>query len=90
MNFEQWKAEFEPVIYEDSGAECYDHETCDCEFLYTFDPVELLQNEEHASAMFERRVWTWKENGTIISGLVCERSPLLVTKKPYTEEMEIN
>lgn len=91
MDFDTWKAEFVPVIYEDTGAECYDHETCECEFLYTFSLEELQENEEHATALHESRVWTWNHiDGSITSGLTPDpKADLLVTAKPYTERMII-
>lgn len=104
ITFDQWKAEYQPRIYEDSGAECFDHEECDCEFLYTYELGELpyyLETAEDdkesggdeardnlALAISENRVWTW-EVGRIINGVVSERSDLLVTTKPWTEETEI-
>lgn len=88
MPFETWKSEFVPVVYQDSGAECYDHESCECEFLYTFSMEELIENEEHASAISENRVWTWLNDGAIVSGAI-DGGELLVTAKPYTERMEI-
>lgn len=88
MAFAEWKAEFAPVIYEDSGAECYEHEEeCQCEFLYTFEFSELQENEEHAPAISENRVWTWLPD-SIVSGIT-EGGELLVTAKPYTERIEV-
>lgn len=90
MAFDEWKAEFVPVIYEDSGAECYDHEEkCQCEFLYTFSLEELQEDETHASALNESRVWTWHHlDGTITSGATMGED-LLVTAKPFTQRMEV-
>ena len=89
IEFDTWKAEYEPRIYEDSGAECFDHEECECEFLYTFELQELEQDEEDSSAIAENRVWSWLTNGDIVSGIVIPND-LLVTKKPWTERTWVN
>ena len=89
LAFEQWKADYQPRIYEDSGAECFDHEECECEFLYTFELCELMEDEENATALQENRVWSWLQDGSIVSGVTDERAELLVTVKPYTEETEV-
>ena len=94
IDFDAWKAEYEPRIYEDSGAECFDHEECDCEFLYTYTLPELIdenwEDEDwmETKAIQEKRIWTWDNEG-IRSGVTNERSELLITKKPWTEETEI-
>ena len=88
MDFQTWKAEYQPRIYEDTGAECYDHETCDCEFLYTFDASDPYEAEELALAIDERRAWTWHSDGRICSGTLC-RGDYLITEKPYEYDMEI-
>ena len=88
IDFETWKAEYEPQIYEDSGAECYDHDECECEFLYTYEPSEILDDEELAPLVKQHRVWTWRSDGSIVNGIA--GSDLLVTAKPWTEEMEVN
>ena len=100
--FDQWKAEYEPRIYLEM--ECDDHAECECEFLYTYelselsDYLEMAEDDKEsggedardnlALAISENRVWTW-DNAGIRSGIDNERSELLVTKKPWTEEMEI-
>lgn len=89
--FDQWKAEYEPRIYLEM--ECDDHAECECEFLYTYDQSEIdyddYEDEDSLRrAIDENRVWTW-DNAGIRSGIDNERSELLVTKKPWTEEMEI-
>jgi hypothetical protein len=86
LNFDTWKAEYEPKIYEDSGAECYDHEECECEFLYTYDLAELDFYDELAPAIIENRVWTWHGDGRIVSGIDNPRADILVTAKPYEQE----
>lgn len=89
MAFEEWKAEFSPIIYEDSGAECFDHEEeCECEFLYTFELAELGENEGFAEAIAENRVWSWLGDGSIVSG-IHGKADLLVTAKAYTEKTEV-
>ena len=93
IDFDEWKAEYEPRVYEDSGAYCFDHEDeCDCEFLYTHDQSEIDYDYEDEDslrrAIDENRVWTW-DNVGIRSGADNERSELLVTKKPWTEKMEV-
>lgn len=96
MSFEQWKAEYKPRVYEDSGAECYDHQEqnhadpanwCDCEFLYTFEFGDVIEDEELIPLLKKHCVWTWHEDGTIVNGVAGKI--LLVTEKPWTEEMEV-
>ena len=95
MEFETWKAEYEPRVYVDSGAECFEHEECDCEFLYTYDITELDDKDDEDDedslilAVKENRVWTWDNKG-IRSGITNTSSDLLVTKKAWTNEMEIS
>lgn len=89
LDFATWKAKYEPVIYEDSGAECYDHEECDCEFLYTYELAEMEHHEGLAEAISERRVWTWNSDGTISSGIADERADLLITARAYEDDMII-
>lgn len=97
MNFEAWKAEYQPRIYEDTGAWCYDHEEenkanpenwCSCEFLYTFDPDDEDEGAELALAIDERRAWTWHSDGRICSGTMC-RGDYLITEKPYDRDIEV-
>ena len=103
IDFDTWKAEYEPRVYEDSGAWCDEHADenvanpenwCDCEFLYTYTLPELADEDyvdevwREDVAIQENRVWTW-DNVGIRSGVDNERSELLVTKKPYTEKMEV-
>lgn len=89
IEFDTWKAEYQPRVYEDSGAECFDHEECECEFLYTFELQELEQDEEESSAITENRVWSWLTNGDIVSGIVIPND-LLVTQRPWTERTWVN
>ena len=91
IDFDEWKAEYEPRVYLDM--ECDDHEECDCEFLYTHDLSEIDSDEYEDEdslrrAIDENRVWTWDNIG-IRSGVDNQRSELLVTKKPWTEKMEV-
>jgi hypothetical protein len=105
IDFDTWKAEYEPRVYEDSGAYCFDHEDqCDCEFLYTYQMGELqyyldtaeddkeLGGEDArdnlAIAISENRVWSWLDDRIVI-GVVSQRSDLLVTTKPWTENVEV-
>jgi hypothetical protein len=86
IDFDTWKAEYEPRVYQDSGAWCYDHNgDCDCEFLYTVELSELTEEEEDFNAEEEQRLWTWHEDGTIVSGIHDKRAALLITKKPWHE-----
>jgi hypothetical protein len=86
IEFYAWKAEYEPRIYDQSADMCEDdHEICDCEFLYTVELAELIEDEEDANAGYERRLWTWRNDGTIVSGVEDWRSDILITVKPYTE-----
>jgi hypothetical protein len=75
--FNSWKAEYQPRIYEDSGAECFDHEECDCEFLYTFEDSEVEEE-----GIERNKVWTWRSDGSIRAGTWGPE--LLVTEKPWT------
>lgn len=85
IKFEDWKAEYVPRIYVDSGAECDEHGWgCACEFLYTIDPYEL--DEEDINAGLERRLWTWRNDGTIVSGVTNWKADILITERPYTED----
>ncbi len=97
MQFEEWKKEFSPRIYEDTGAWCYDHEEenlanpanwCGCEFLYTFDYMEEEERKEIEIALPENRVWTWLGDGRIVSGMVSS-GDYLITEKPYFQEIEV-
>lgn len=100
--FDTWKAEFVPVIYEDTGAYCHEHESenladpanwCNCEFLRTFELQDLAPGgydaEEYGDALTGNRVWTWHNDGRITSGVDNPRAELLITQKPYTTETEI-
>jgi hypothetical protein len=88
IKFDAWKAEFKPRIYEDSGAECYDHETCECEFLYTVDIDDLLEDDSNAGP--ENRLWTWHGDGTITSGVESMTADILITEKPWTEATTVH
>ncbi len=97
MDFATWKAEYQPRIYEDTGAHCYDHEEenyadpenwCSCEFLYTFDSSDPGEAEELAQAINERRAWTWLGDGTIVSGTMAH-GDYLITEKPYDDYIEV-
>lgn len=90
LKFANWKAEYQPRVYEDSGAECYDHEECECEFLYTYDMSEIDYEEYEDEdslrrAIDENRVWTWGPSGGIYSGVTNPKGDLLVTRKPWAE-----
>jgi hypothetical protein len=103
IQFDTWKAEFKPRVYEDTGAWCDGHEDanradmanwCECEFLYTTDLTELEDDEEidpeHSLslAIKENRVWTW-DNAGIRSGVTTDRSELITTAKAWTEQTEV-
>ena len=85
--FDDWKEQYKPRIYEDSGAECYDHDECDCEFLYTVELSEL--EDEDANAVEEKRIWSWGVGGEIVSGVVNPRWDLLITEIPYAEDTRV-
>jgi hypothetical protein len=88
ITFDTWKAEYQPRVYEDSGAECDEHGwECECEFLYTVDLHDML--EEDANAGHERRLWTWRNDGTIVSGVEDVRGDILITVKPYNRYMVV-
>ncbi len=88
IKFETWKTEYVPRIYVDSGAECYEHDVCECEFLYTVDLDEL--DEEDINAVAENRIWTWQIGGAIVSGVQSPGWDFLITEKPYTGDITVN
>jgi hypothetical protein len=100
IKFDDWKAEYEPRYYEDSGAECFDHDKCDCVFLLTYGLEELADEDEEflesypelalSVAIKENRVWSWGNDGGIRSGITTPRSELLVTERAWTEETEVD
>jgi hypothetical protein len=84
--FDTWKAEYKPRVYEDSGAECFDHDECDCEFLYTFELDELQELQEEEGYKLNQ-IWTWTSDA-IKAGIGA--GELLVTEKPWTDiNMEV-
>lgn len=86
LDFDTWKAEYQPRVYEDTGAECDEHGwSCECEFLYTVTPTELADDDEDLAAGAECRLWTWRNDGTIVSGVESSNADVLITAKPYTE-----
>lgn len=90
MRFEDWKQKFEPRIYESSREMCEEQhadDDCVCEYLYSFELSELEQDEDEAPALRENRVWTWRSDGTIVTGIDSDRADLLVTKRAYSEPM---
>jgi hypothetical protein len=91
IEFDAWKAEYEPRIYDQSSDMCEDdHEICDCEFLYTVNLEELADEEDDANAVAENRIWTWMVGGKIVSGVQTPGWDFLITKKAYTEPTEVN
>lgn len=102
--FDTWKAEYEPAIYEDLGAHCFEHEDenkeedkeCECEFLKTWFTEELdptsehyeIEDEESRNAIAENRVWSWNNSG-IVSGITDQRTNVLITKKAWTEPTNV-
>ena len=119
IEFDTWKAEFEPRVYENSGEMCDEHDTfeigaepaeqlaefaftigvesCECEFLYTYDQTDPEDEDDENDypedslrlAIKENRVWTWDNQG-IRSGITGIGSELLVTKKAWTEQTEVD
>jgi hypothetical protein len=88
LDFDTWKAEYQPRVYEDTGAECDEHGwECECEFLYTVNLDEL--EDEDANAVAENRIWTWMVGGEIVSGIQKPGWDFLITKKPYNEEIVV-
>jgi hypothetical protein len=100
--FDTWKAEFKPVIYEDSGAYCFEHESenladpanwCNCEYLRTFELAEIAPGgydaEEYGDALTDNRVWSWHNDGRITSGVDNPRAELLITEKRFEIKMEV-
>jgi hypothetical protein len=102
IDFDTWKAEYEPRLMDE--VECDDHAECECEYLYPYQMGELQYyldtaeddkelGEEDARdnlalAISENRVWSWQAD-RIVTGVISERSDLLVTTKPWTEKMEV-
>jgi hypothetical protein len=82
IDFATWKAEYQPRIYEDSGAECFDHEECECEFLYTFEHDEVAELKEEEGVK-HNQIWTWLSDGTIKAG-ICGPD-LLITEKRWRD-----
>ena len=90
MEFDAWKAEYEPRIYDQSADMCEDdHEICDCEFLYTVNLDELADDEGDANAVAENRIWTWMVGGEIVAGVQSPGWDFLITTKPYTEAITV-
>lgn len=88
IKFDAWKAQFNPRIYQDSGAECDEHGwECECEFLYTVTLDELV--DEDANALAENRIWTWQVGGAIVSGVQSPGWDYLITEHPYTEDTTV-
>lgn len=86
ITFAEWKAEYQPRVYEDSGAECFDHEECECEFLYTFEFEELEELQEEEGYKLNQ-IWTWGRDA-IKPGIGA--GELLVTEKPWANiNMEV-
>lgn len=94
LTSEQWKAEYRPHVYEDSGAECFDHEDeCECEFLRTDDlsEIDYFDYEDELSlrrAIDENRVWTWDNEG-IWPGIHGDRPELIITEKPWATRVRV-
>tara|TARA_R110000796_G_scaffold134290_1_gene250020 strand:- start:81 stop:401 length:321 start_codon:yes stop_codon:yes gene_type:complete len=103
IEFDTWKTEYQPRVYENSGEMCDEHESfdigvepCDCEFLYTYDQTEPEDEDEETNypeeslrlAIKQNRVWTW-DNAGIRSGIENPRSELLVTVKAWAENTEV-
>ena len=104
IEFDTWKAEYQPRVYESSGEMCDEHDTfeigaepCECEFLYTYDQTDPEDEDEETDypedslrlAIKENRVWTWDNQG-IRSGITGVGSELLVTKKAWTQQTEVS
>lgn len=89
MKFDDWKKEYSPEIQIDNS-ECEEHDNgCECEFLYSFELTEILNDEELTEALYANKVWTWRENGEIVSGIESAKASLLVTEKPYTQQITV-
>lgn len=105
MPFHKWKKKFAPVIYEDAGVYCDEHDNdndgpnaCGCEYLRTWFLEELLPGgddaEEYGDALRDCRVWTWQKDGRITSGVDPLASPAdstsyLITKRPWQTDTEV-
>lgn len=95
LDFDTWKAEYQPRIIDEPNTECDTHpdeEGCSCEYLYPTNREELADFDETAEA--EQRVWTWFMDGTgaapIVSGIHGDDEWLLVTAKPWTEDTTVD
>lgn len=90
LYFDDWKAEYKPRIYSQSAEMCEEEshaQVCDCEFLYTVNLDELADDEDDQNAEAEQRLWTWTNEGQIISGVVdWPGADLLITEKPWTRD----
>jgi hypothetical protein len=90
LYFEDWKAEYKPRLYIETGDLCEDEshkDACDCEFLYTVTLEDLADDEDDCNADAENRLWTWTNDGLIVSGIVdLPGADLLITEKPWTRD----
>ena len=91
LYFEDWKEEYKPRIYSQSAEMCENEghvEECDCEFLYTVTLDELADDDDDKNAEAENRLWTWTNDGLIMSGVVdLADAELLITEKPWTRDI---
>lgn len=101
--FSEWKSNYVPKVYEDTGAWCDEHSEantanpenwCECEFLYTLELGDLVDEEDEWNlhlAIEEKRIWTWDNRG-IRSGVDFTEpwADLLVTLKPWEEPLEVS
>ena len=93
LYFEDWKEEYKPRLYIETGDLCEDEahkDACDCEFLYTVNLDELADDEDDCNAEAEKRLWTWTNDGRIFSGVIeLAGADLLITEKPYSQDIEV-
>lgn len=93
IDFDTWKAEYQPRMidqynYEGDCDKHPDEEGCACEFLYPTNLEELPDYDE--TALAEQRVWTWRKDGTVVSGVASDDEWLLITIKPWTESITVD
>lgn len=90
IDFETWKKEYSPIMQMDN-IECELHDDiCECEFLYPFEKWEIIEDEDNNQAINENRVWTWRVDGAIVSGMEDGAEYYLITENAYSQKIIVN